>query len=190
MHAQEGKTLDKLAAQRDKLAALDEEVAKITRDFAQHAEAQSNALQQERHRQHSKMAERRARARARRKKSGRVDAGSKAPDASSTGRGAGTVSSAAMRSLAQELETALTRSKQRLAVGKSYEDQTRSLIQDLSMILEHVSLASTAAKAAPSRITAPSVSIGAPRLTLGVGPPATGPGGGGGASKTRPPALP
>jgi len=123
----ESKAMDEFQSKKNKLMSLEEEVAKISEEFHEHAEAQVKAMEDEKARQHKSVAARRAQARARRKKT------TKLGDATSVDAR----TSGALRLMKAEVNETLAKAQMRKAKGKSVKDQLEALLADLKLNLAH-----------------------------------------------------
>jgi hypothetical protein len=156
--------MNKLQESKNRLASLEDEVAKISAQFASHVEAQTRAMEDEKIRQHKNVAERRRRAMARRNKKGGAHAPSRLDSATPTSS-ATQATEAKLRTMCEEVNQSLDKARQRLAVGRPWEEQYRSLVADIKQVVAHNN---ALANSGPSRISAPNVTVERPRLTLGM----------------------
>jgi DNA repair exonuclease SbcCD ATPase subunit len=157
------KTMKKVREHKDKLANLEDEVAKISAQFASHVEAQTKAMEDEKIRQHKNVAARRRRANARRNKKKKDIA--LQPDSAASGSAVNLATEAKLRTMCVEVNQSRDKARQRLALGQSWEDQYRSLVAAIKQVVAHNS---ALVNSGPSRISAPNVAVGRTRLTLGM----------------------
>ena len=160
--------MKKIQEQKKKLTSLEDEISMISEKFALHVEAQAKAMEDEKVRQHKNVAERRRRALARRKKARKDGKKERTSLESRSGNqsSADTLAiDAKLRTVCEEVNQSLDRARQRQALGKPWEEQCRSLIADIKQVLQHNNNYATYG---PSRISAPNLVAGRPRLNLGV----------------------
>ena len=149
-----------------KLESLEDEVAKISAEFASHVEAQTRAMENEKMRQHQNIAERRRRALERRRKHGEInskkynDSGNMKKNMDHSSMESKT---AQLSVMVEEINKSLDMAKQRMVMGRPWEDQLHALNADIKQSAAHQN---TVINNGPSRINAPAISVDRPRLSL------------------------
>ena len=146
----EGKAMDKYQEKKTKLNNIEADIAKINEEFNLHVEAQVRAMEDEKARQHRNVANRRARALARRNK--RTASASQIKKGDNGGNGA-------LRLITTELQDTLTKAKQRAMSGKNVEEQLQALLADVAQTVAHQQATGAAP---PQTIARPRLNLTAP----------------------------
>jgi len=142
--------MDKYQEKKTKLNNIEADIAKINEEFNLHVEAQVHAMEDEKARQHKNVANRRARALARRNKRTASASKNKKEDNGANG---------ALRLINTELQDTLTKAKQRAMSGKNVEEQLQALLADVAQTIAHQQATGAAP---PQTIARPRLNLTAP----------------------------
>ena len=145
--------MDKYQEKKTKLNNIEADIAKINEEFNLHVEAQVHAMEDEKARQHKNVANRRARALARRNK--RTASASKNKKEDNGANGA----NGALRLINTELQETLTKAKQRAMSGKNVEEHLQALLADVAQTIAHQQATGAAP---PQTIARPRLNLTAP----------------------------